>query len=94
MLTDRQLTPAERHLIEAAGTGEIANLGEGGELDDPARAGSWSEERSVRAEVIVELLTGQRTPPSGFLRAVKATPPGSTGSSTCVPSRFRARWCS
>lgn len=70
MLTDRQLTPAERHLIEAAGTGEIANLGEGGELDDPARAGSWSAERSIRAEVIVELLTGQRTPPSGFLRAV------------------------
>jgi len=50
---------AERTLIQAASSGELANYTTGdAELDDPAKKGpEWGPERTIRAEVIYALAT-------------------------------------
>jgi hypothetical protein len=67
-----ELTGPERQVVRAAGTGALVDLRTGtSKLDDPAEGGSWDAARTVRAEVLVELLTGTRDPAAGRVRAVK-----------------------
>jgi hypothetical protein len=63
---------AERDLLHAAATGRLVDLRTGDSpSDDPAHGATWAAERTVRASVLVGLLTGLRTPDGGRLRAVK-----------------------
>jgi hypothetical protein len=63
MLADERLTKPEHDLWERVGTGELLDLrASRNELNDPAQGGSWGADRTVRAELLVELLTGQRQP--------------------------------
>ncbi|WP_251093268.1 membrane-associated oxidoreductase [Streptomyces sp. Caat 7-52] len=49
------LTPAERRVLEAFPLGEGVDFRQGDD-DDPARGASWGAERTLRAEVLRELL--------------------------------------
>jgi hypothetical protein len=70
--SEEKLGDAERKLLAAVTTGTLVDLRAGdAEVDDPARAADWGDDRTVRAELLAELLTGERTPPGGRLRAVK-----------------------
>ena len=67
-----QVSDAERKVLQAAETGKVVDLRTGDrKLDDPAQGATWSVDRIVRAETLIELLTGQRPPKHGRLRAVK-----------------------
>lgn len=69
---EEELEPAERRLLHAARTGTLVDLRTGdARRDDPARATAWSAERTVRAGVLIDLLTGRHTPEGGRMRAVK-----------------------
>jgi hypothetical protein len=71
-LGDEELGGAEQRLLRAVATGRLVDLRTGDERrDDPAGGAAWSAERTVRAEVLIDLLTGQRVPENGRLRAVK-----------------------
>lgn len=64
---DEGLTSAERKLLAAAGTGKFLILRAGGielnnELRDPAAGPHWTDAQTIRAEILVELLTGVRQP--------------------------------
>jgi hypothetical protein len=62
----------EQQLLHAAATGTIVDLQTGdAQRDDPAHGMAWSAERTVRARVLIDLLTRQQTPDGGRLRAVK-----------------------
>ncbi|MGW7530484.1 hypothetical protein [Streptomyces sp. NPDC054783] len=68
----RGLSAGEHELVQAVGQGRFVDLRVGDvELDDPVQGGNWAAERTVRAELLVGLLTGERTPDGGRLRAVK-----------------------
>lgn len=69
-LGDDELTEAERALIAAAATGAMVDLRTGGTADDPANGANWPADRTVRAGLLADLLTGERIPPSGRIRAV------------------------
>jgi hypothetical protein len=68
-----ELTEPEQQLVAAAGTGALVDLRGGvAEQDEPANGASWEPARTVRAEVLAELLVGTRTPAGGGrLRAVR-----------------------
>jgi hypothetical protein len=67
-----RLTEPEQQLVAATGTGRLVDLRAGvAELDDPANGASWDAARTVRAEVLAELMVGARTPPGGRLWAVR-----------------------
>jgi hypothetical protein len=65
------LTETEQLVVRAAGTGEVVDLGVGSDRrgQDPARGAQWGMERTVRAGLLAELVTGVRQPETG-LRAV------------------------
>jgi hypothetical protein len=64
MLADKDLTLPERRLLEAVGVGRLVDLrADKEEPSDPVQGARWPQHRTVRAEVLVELLTGQRKPP-------------------------------
>lgn len=64
MLAEKDLTPPERRLLQAVGAGRMLELGADEEdPNDPAEGAGWPAHRTVRAELLVELLTGQRKPP-------------------------------
>jgi hypothetical protein len=67
------LNEAERQLLNAATRGTLVDLQVGDvDIDNPARGATWGAERTVRAEVLVELLTGEQThDEAGRPRAVK-----------------------
>jgi hypothetical protein len=66
------LDGAERRLLHAAATGTLVDLRSGDARgDDPARGTAWGAERTVRAHVLIDLLTGQQPRAGGRLRAVK-----------------------
>ncbi|MCO5967418.1 translocation/assembly module TamB domain-containing protein [Actinoallomurus soli] len=68
-------------LQQTAAAGTLLDLRTGdARQDDPARGTIWGAERSVHADVLIDLLTGQRTPPGGRLRAVKLRGARITGS--------------
>src|SRR5260221_2536199 len=55
------LTESERKVWEAAATGTLVDLRVGNsQLDSPERWAEWGAERTVRAEVIADLLIGDR----------------------------------
>jgi hypothetical protein len=71
-LAGDELTGPERRVVQAAQTGALVDLRAGtAELDDPATGAAWDAGRTVRAEVLVELLTGARDPAAGQVRAIK-----------------------
>lgn len=70
---------AAQKLIAAVAAGEEANFSTGDSAqDDPTQGDAWGEERSIPAELIVELCTGRHSQPdtarnSVRLRSVKVT---------------------
>jgi len=72
LLLSDDLNAAERELLHAAAKGSLVDLQAGGpKLGEPAQGAAWGPERTVRAQVLAELLTGQRTSAHTPLRAVK-----------------------
>ena len=71
MLGDGELTDPERAVEGAAAVGGLVDLGTGdARRDHPGRAARWGSGRTVRAELLAELLTGRRRPDGGQARAV------------------------
>jgi hypothetical protein len=69
---DNELSAAERLLLQAVSTGTVADVRIGEpESDDPAGGAVWDADRTVRAELLTELLTAERGAQGGLLRAVK-----------------------
>ncbi|HEX6468397.1 MAG TPA: hypothetical protein VF069_04825 [Streptosporangiaceae bacterium] len=68
-----ELSTAERRLLDAVATGIVADVRAGDPaLDDPAGGAAWGAERTVRAELLVELLTADGASGSGAApRAVR-----------------------
>ena len=63
---------AERLLWERIEFGQPVDRRVGDlERDDPAEGGSWGEERSVRAELLIELVTIERRPSDQRPRALR-----------------------
>ncbi|MGX1274606.1 hypothetical protein [Streptomyces phaeoluteigriseus] len=64
MLAADELTAAERELARAAARGQAADLRDGVAPDDPERGASWGPERTIRAELVAQLMTDPqlRTP--------------------------------
>lgn len=59
-------------LLRAAMAGVLIDLNvDDPDLDDPAQGASWGADRTIRADVLVELLTSTRAPDNGRLRAVR-----------------------
>lgn len=58
MLVAGELTAAEQQLVHAASHGLAADLRGSGALCDPGSGASWGPERTIRAELLAELLTG------------------------------------
>ncbi|MGW3206813.1 membrane-associated oxidoreductase [Streptomyces sp. NPDC001135] len=71
------LTPVERRVRRAFPRGEPIDL-RTSEDEDPARAGDWGPERTVRAEVLRALLLGYQTEP-GEICALRLTGARITG---------------
>lgn len=69
-LGEDELTEAERALIAAAATGAMVDLRTGDTADNPANGANWPADRTVRAGLLADLLTGERVPPSGRVRAI------------------------
>jgi len=60
MVTQADLTSAERALCRAAAAGRLLDLrARRQDEDDPARGHTWGPQRQVRAELLRRLLTGQ-----------------------------------
>jgi hypothetical protein len=62
---------AEQRLRHAAATGTLVDL-RTGERDDPAAGAGWGAERTVHADALIDLLTGQR-PRAVKLRGARVT---------------------
>ena len=72
MISERDRTEPEQRVLRAAGTGALVDLRTGDkDLDDLARGATWGADRTVRAELLVELLTGRWKPKTGPLRSVR-----------------------
>jgi hypothetical protein len=72
MLADDELSAPERALVRAAAVGGLADLATGDARGDhPGRAAGWSPGRTVRAELLADLLTGRHRPGGGQARAVR-----------------------
>lgn len=66
-IADRDSTEVERLVRQAVQTGQLVDVSAGkAELDDPSLGSDWSPDRTVQAEVLVELLT---FPPADALPA-------------------------
>lgn len=67
-----KLTRAETEIAHAVGLGEKVDLTAAGTATDhPARAAKWDPDRTVRATLLTDLLTGRRKPAGGTARALK-----------------------
>jgi len=65
-------TDTELLVLAAAGTGTWVDLRTGDpDIDDSTHGAGWGADRTVRAEVLIELLSGARKPDSGVVRSVK-----------------------
>lgn len=72
MLAGNDLREPEKRLVAAIGTGELVDLSTGKPArDDPATGAKWPARRTVRAELVAELLTSVREPESGQPRALR-----------------------
>jgi len=66
------LTDTERKVWEAAATGTLVDLRIGdSQLDSPERWAEWGKERTVRAEVIEDLLLGVGVAAAAHVRGVR-----------------------
>ena len=67
-----KLTPPERRVWDAITTGQVVRMEVGDpERDDPATGASWGRERSIRGQLLAELLAdggNSAAPPARFLR--------------------------
>jgi hypothetical protein len=72
-LTEDELTKPERCLCQETAAGQPLDLRKGNPtLDDPIHGADWDAARTVRAELLIELLTGTRQPEAApYARAVK-----------------------
>ena len=70
LLDAHDMTDCERRLARAAGTGDLVDLGENGD-DDPCAGAEWGPERTVRAEVLYQLLVGEPGARAVVLRAAR-----------------------
>src|SRR5262249_53824326 len=65
------LTEPEKEIWRAAATGALVDLGMGNpQLDSPERGTKWGPERTVRAEVVADLLIGCDEATSVAVRSV------------------------
>jgi hypothetical protein len=72
MATAGKLTDHEQRIVEAAETGRLTDLrAREPDQDDPARGAMWNADRTVRADVLVELLVGERPGQVRRPRAIK-----------------------
>lgn len=73
MLDPSDLSAPERQVWDAVETGRRVSLLQGGNEHerDPSRGFEWGPERTIRAVVLVELLTGARLRDGGRARAVR-----------------------
>jgi hypothetical protein len=70
--SNNELSAPERELLHAVAAGTLVDLRVGvAERDDPAGGADWGADRTVRAALLAELLTGARTPGANRPRAVK-----------------------
>ncbi|MGI5233475.1 hypothetical protein [Actinoallomurus sp. CA-142502] len=70
MISDEAPAEQERRIVSATRTGTLVDLSVGdAEHDDPANGALWDGTRTVRAELLIELLTAEGT--SGRPRAIK-----------------------
>ncbi|WP_285629591.1 hypothetical protein [Actinoallomurus iriomotensis] len=70
MISDEAPAEQERRIVSATRTGALVDLSVGdAEHDDPANGALWDGTRTVRAELLIELLTAEGT--SGRPRAIK-----------------------
>jgi hypothetical protein len=77
----QELSAVERKLLPAATIGMLVDLHVGdAELDNPVQGGAWGTTRTVRAEVLADLLTGTRYTGAGRPRALKLGGARITGS--------------
>src|SRR5260370_22301789 len=75
------LTESERKVWESAATGTLVDLRVAdSQLDSPERAAEWGTERTVRAEVIADLLLGDGEAASMTVRGVRLQGARITGS--------------
>jgi hypothetical protein len=71
LLDDHDLSEAERGALEAIARGDAADLRTGqADADDPERGSTWGADRTVRADLLIDLLTGRRVPEGPPLRGV------------------------
>ncbi|MCO6011262.1 hypothetical protein NE236_40565 [Actinoallomurus purpureus] len=68
-MRNKQLTASERKLAEAFSTGRRLTLGSG----DPGRGATWGPDRTIRAEVVRELLVSATPPSRAGVPAVRIT---------------------
>ena len=72
MSDEEAMSAAERLLLRAVTTGTVADVRSGeAKADDPAGGAAWDADRTVRAELLAELLTAEHGARGGPLRAVK-----------------------
>lgn len=76
-----QLAEHERRIRTAAATGELVDLRVGdADHDDPAHGACWDDSRTVRAELLIELLTKERAQNADQPWAIKIQGARITGS--------------
>lgn len=71
MLADDALTEPEHALTAASAVGGLVDLGAGNAHLDPSGTAGWGAGRTVRAELLAELLTGLRRPEGSQVRAIR-----------------------
>ena len=90
-LGDQSLSDAERRLLAAVTTGAFVDLQVGNaELDNPAQAAAWGHDRTVRAELLADLLTGERPARVASCELSACAAPASPGRSTWKPAQSSA----
>ena len=71
-MVDETLSGPAQRLAQAVGSGAVVDLSTGDPaVDDPARGAGWAADRTVRAELVAQLVTGTGTAEDGRPRAVR-----------------------
>ena len=83
VIGEQKPSGAEKKVVAASAKGEFADLRSGqAEADNPAKGADWGYAKRVRAKLLIELLTAQRTLNGRPARAVKLI-----GARICGPLR-------
>src|SRR5438105_13657865 len=86
------LTMSEKKVWQAAATGALVNLQVGNsELDSPERWSEWGPERTVRADVIADLLIGDGEAAPVAVRGVRLQGARITGELNLEATTLRCR---